>query len=81
MPHSASVSSSDSQPQVSRDKRGLGLFLCMVSSVVTITVVVAMAVQFDYFVKDGVVAEDIEFLQNFSTAAGSTDQNKDVSKP
>ncbi len=73
MTHSASALPSDDTPQSPRDKRWLGLLLCTVSSIATLTVVVFVAIQIFSFTQDETLAKDIESLQNFSTAAGSSD--------
>jgi hypothetical protein len=64
---------SGDQPQLPRSKRMLGLMLCTLSSVATLTLVVFLASQIVSFTQDDTLAKDIEELQNFSTAAGASD--------
>ncbi len=55
-------------------KKRLGILLCTVSSIMTLAFIFILASHIVSFKQDDMIAEDIDSLQNFSTAAGSSEQ-------
>lgn len=74
MTDATSTSPSDDQ-QSSRDRRGLGFALCVGSSLATLAIVAFLASKIVFFVEGDTFAKDTEGLENFSTAAGSSEKN------
>jgi len=70
-----STSPSDDQQPPSRDRRWLGLALCVGSSLAVLTIVALLASEIVFFVEGDTFAKDTEDLEKFSTAAGSSDKN------
>jgi hypothetical protein len=67
----ASKISSDSSSSIVRDKRGLGLLLVSVSSVLSLAIVGLVAAQLMVNSPEDMMAIEAEALQNFTTAAGA----------
>ena len=75
MTHSASTLPSDDLSQSPRDKRWLGVLLCAASSIATFALVDFLAVQTVSFVQDDILAMDTDGLADFSTSAGSPEED------
>ena len=75
MTDATSTSPSDDPQQPSRDKRWLGLALCVGSSLAVLAIVALLASEIVFFVEGDTFAKDTEDLENFSTSAGSSEKN------
>ncbi len=58
-------------PELARDKRGLGLMLISVSSIVSMAIIGVVAAQLAHSVFGDNLDSKAQELENFSTAAGS----------
>lgn len=57
-------------PEVVRDRRGMGMLLCGISSVASIAIVIAVAIQFLAPSNAEILADDGEQLPSITTASG-----------